>query len=269
MAGEKKYNDYSKKLLAEFPKPTLLEPLRFQICGVRMDKITKKHILPQSSSLDVIDRIWDPYQLDESGNETGGFIDIAYIASNRPGGANSNRDTNIQLGEIVFHRAAIGILEWSGGDRKDEEKMKFLFFSNRNESNQGKPWHIPHRFGYIFKQISRTDDAKVQLTRDKLEDQAIAAIGRFDKATMDKIKKGMFPSEYLMMSDDELEVKLRAVAKKTPEKILNMSTDGDVEMNAFITNCEQAGLIEFNAGRSAWLWGDTKEKFCILKPGQK
>lgn len=287
MAGQQKvYNNFSNKLLEHFPKLKPGEPLRFQLCNVRVDKITNKLIVPQSSTLDAIDRIFDPWAielgLDKKGDMEyrGDYIDIAYIASSRPASPESVRDTEITLGDIIFRREGLGMIEWDGSTRQEEAMMQFLFFCNRNESNskhatadgkmvEAKPWHVPNRYGYIYKQISKVSESKMQLTRDKLVDRAIAAITKFDAKQLEKIKKGMFPNEWQTIDPDTLELKLRQVAVKNPEKILGLSQDADVELNAFITDCEQAGLIVFETGKNIWVWSDTKEKICMIKPGQR
>lgn len=272
----KAYNNYSPELLERFPKvePKTGKKLMFQVLGIRFDPIMKRNIIPQTSQFNAIDRIWDPWQRDPVTKEyIGAYIDIAFIIGERPTAPESTRETNVMLGEIVFRRELFGAIEYDG-DRNMEQMARFLFFSNLNESNSsdkenpGKamPWHIKPNSGYIYKLIRPDEMAKSKLGGDRLVDRAKLFIDELDDTRLEEISKGLFPSEYLHKSKDETILKLRSIAERNPEKILNLSKDIDVQVNAFVNTCIEKGLIEFV--NPSWIWVDDKKPFCNVKPGQ-
>jgi hypothetical protein len=66
------YNNYSDKLKAEFRAALKEGPMTFRVRGIRIDFVTKKAIIPNTSSIAPTDRIFDPYKKpykDDNGEE--------------------------------------------------------------------------------------------------------------------------------------------------------------------------------------------------------
>lgn len=267
-----KYNNYSSELNKIFDEAYAAcsprNPMKFMLEGIRYDPIMKKHIVPQSSTIGTpVDRIFDPYAVKKGKEYEGAEIDIAYVTGSTPSGPNSTFAAQINLGEISFKRESVGSIE-SYGNQAMKELCRFLFFSNRNQSNLRKPWHIEPRFGYIFHQHSVKEANASKLTGAKLVLRAKNFIEGMNESEIDKFKRGLFPNEYSVISDDEVVLKLMAIADKDPAKILGLSQNADVEANRFITKIVESGLLECEEGKKMWVWGDTKKMLCMIKPGQ-
>jgi hypothetical protein len=171
------------------------------------------------------------------------------------------------LGDILFERQSAGEIVYSG-NKSDEARAMFLFFSNGNESNIGKAWHMPPRGSYTYELKSKKTDAKVGVESQRQIMKALEVVDSFTKEQLHKYKMGMFPQDYNHTSDDEVRLKLMKEARENPGRILMLDKDGDIEMNALITELEQIGLIVYT--EKAWLWpGDDRKVLCGIKAGQK
>lgn len=283
----KVYNNYSPELLSHFPKIDREkgQKLMFQVLGIRYDPIMKKNIIPQTHQWPAIDRIWDPWNRrrpnpDRKNSDDaeflydGDYVDIAFITGERPTAPDSARESNIAIGEIVFRRELVGAIEYAG-EKSMEQMCRFLFFCNLNESNstgggdskkEPMPWYIKPQAGHIYKVVRPDEQAKKALGSSRLVDRAKIVIDDFSDDKLKEIAKGLFPSDYLYKSADEIVIKLRSIAEKNPEKILKLSEDVDVKMNLFVNECVEQGLIEFDTTK--WVWADDKGTICTVKPGQ-
>lgn len=269
---EIKYNNYSPELNKIFDDlyklVTPKNPMKFMLEGVRYDRIMKKTIVPQSSTIgSPIDRIVDPYAIKRGKEYDAAEIDIAFISGTQPSAPNSSFAAQIILGEISFKRESVGCIE-SYGSAGMKELCRFLYFSNRNISNVGKPWHVDPRFGYTYHLHSTATENRNKVDGQKLVLKAQNFIAEMQDEEIEKFKRGLFPNEYSVITNDEVLIKLNAIALKTPEKILSLSKNADVEANQFITKIMESGLLICEEGKKMWIWGDSKEMLCMIKPGQ-
>lgn len=250
MEQQSVYNNYTKKMLQEFEdlgiKPKSGKSIRFQLSGVYTDKVTGRFVCPTSHTVLPFDRI---------NNEDGEPIDIAYIINKRPLGPNSQRAEEIVMGEIAFTRGNYGMFEWFG-EPATKELAKYLYFCNYNESNREKYYHIPPPT-YIFK-IVGDGGAKEQLGRDREIDKAYARIEEIaaNPQTMMSVKMGMFPNEYARFTDEQIIIKLRAIAAKTPEKILALSKGPDLKAVALVNKIIKESLVKVNQNEKTWEYPD-------------
>jgi hypothetical protein len=253
----RKFNNYSKELLEHFPKLAPGQALVFRLNGIRYDPGLRRTIVPNTVEFPCVDRIYDPY--------TKEYIDISWIEQERPAPPSSNKETEIVIGNASFTRAGQGEIFYRGGDTRNYELARFLFFSNRNKSNVEKPWHIPPS-QYIF-EVKDNEDHRKTLATERLVDQAKQVIDSLSSDKIKEIKRGMFPNDHINISEEQVILKLREVAVKNPSKIINLSKDVDLKVNAFITRCTEANLIKFVEDTKEWKWADTGEIICRIKPG--
>lgn len=254
------YNNYSPELLKHFPdiKMGSGKSIKFQIANVYTQKETGKFICPTSATVLPIDRITDPY--------TEQPLDIAYITGRRPLGPNSPRAEEIVLGDIVFSRGNMGMFEWFG-DAATKELAKYLFFCNVNKSNIDKPWHIKPS-EYIIQIISNEANVTSLASARKLDSayRKIEEIAANPKA-LQTVKMGMFPNDYMNFSDEQIVLKLRAIAATPPDgadKILRLSGGPDMQMNVIIQKFVKAAMIKYNDVSSSWEFVDGR---IIVKSG--
>jgi len=238
------YNNYSEELLAYFPKATVKNPLRFRVSNTYFDRMLNKQVVPASTLIKSIDRIYDPGQDKE--------IDIAYITGSRPLGPNAAKAEEILLGEITFTRGNFGMYEWDG-NKPQESLAKFLFFSNSNGSNVGKPWYLEGTTQY---EVLNDDIAKQRLGTEVLIDKAKAKLSMLDKVSLSQLGMAWFPQDYDRLTEDQLMLRLRSVAEKDPQRVLTMNENGEVQVMASVNNFVKEGLIKMNDNNTQWLFKD-------------
>lgn len=271
MSESNKYNKLSSKLRSFLPELKPGEKIKFQINGVRPDKITGKLICPNSFNLKATDRIYDPWagkKLAGKDQYEGAYVDIGHILRESPAPVGSNRESIIEFGSVRFTKATAGVLDVIGGQRDRENMLILLFFSNRNSTNIGKPWFIKPQGKMVFHQIETVKKATDKLKTELRQDKAREIISAMSEEEVKTASAGLFPNMYHGLTEDERRLKLRTIAAKNPEKILNISEDVDVSSVAFIEECLKAGLIDMDKGKGEFVWADDKQKICTLKPGQ-
>lgn len=238
------YNNYSPELLEYFPKLNKGQTLVFRVANTYFDRMLNKQVVPTSTSIKPIDRIYDPGQDKE--------IDIAYITGSRPLGPNAAKAEEILLGEISFTRGNLGLFEWDG-NKQQEALAKFLFFSNSNGSNIGKPWYLEGTTQYI---ILGDDGAKQKLGNEVLIDKAKAKLASLDQATLAQLGVAWFPQDYDRLTESQLMLRFRSVAERDPQRILNMNENGEVQVMASVNRFVKEGLIRTNESDTQWLFKD-------------
>jgi len=238
------YNNYSEELLSYFPKLKPGQSLVFRISNTYFDRIMNKQVVPTSTLIKPIDRIYDPGQDKE--------IDIAYITGSRPLGPNAAKAEEILLGEITFTRGNLGMFEWDG-NKPQEALAKFLFFSNSNGSNVGKPWYLEGTTQYV---IMGDDGAKQKLGNEVLIDKAKAKLAALDQATLAQLGMAWFPQDYDRLTESQLMLRFRSIAERDPHRILNMNESGEVQMMATVNSFVKEGLIKTSDNESQWLFKD-------------
>ena len=272
MAESKKYNNFSKKLLAFLPKLERGQTLRFQLEGVYVDKVTKKLVCPKSKNLPKVDRIWDPW-----GGQTGkgaaaqyegDYVDIGLIIREVPAPQDSARDTVVEFGKVEFFQTFAGIIEVHGGNLAEERMLPMLFFCNRNKSNVGKPWFIKPPGKAIYSQLQKEQKAKEDLSKELRIDQAKALISKFTEEEVKTAAAGLMPHQYRSMTNEQRILSLRALAVSNPDKILDLSGDVAVQTTALIEAFLQAHLIKIDQTKGQVLWVDDNSTICLIKPGQ-
>ena len=271
----KQYNNFSPKLRSFLPKLKPNQKVRFQLNGIHYDKITGKLVCPASYSLPEIDRIFDPWAnpiLDEktgkpTGEYEGGYVDIAYIVREVPAPQDSNRDSIVEMGKVVFYRTNAGVIEILGGRKEMEQMLSYLFFSNRNSANIDKEWYIKPTGKHIFSEIQTQKKAENTLKRELLIDQAKALITEMSTEEVTTAASGLFPNTYGGLTPEERVLELRKIAASSPEKIIDLSKNVEVRTTAFIEECLKAGILELDKNKGRFVWPDDKTLICTVKAG--
>jgi hypothetical protein len=238
------YNNYSPELLAHFPKLQPGQSLVFRVSNTYFDRMLNKQVVPTSTSIKTIDRIYDPGH--------GKEIDIAYIVGSRPLGPNAAKAEEILLGEISFTRGNLGMFEWFG-EKQTEALAMYLFFSNSNGSNVGKPWYLDGTTQY---NIMGDEGAKQKLSSEVLIDKAKARLAAMETAELAQLGMAWFPQDYERLSEAQLMLRFRTVAEKDPQRILSMSDNGEIQIMASVNSFIKEGLIKVNDSNNQWLFRD-------------
>lgn len=272
MAEPKRYNNFSPELKKLIPVLGKGEVIRFQLAGVYMDTKMKKLVCPKSKSLAKVDRIWDPWAHKEGKGAVakyiGDYVDIAFILRESPAGQESLRETITDFGTIKFTNTFAGIIEIRGGNKAQEKMLPYLFFSNRSASNVGKEFFIKPEGKSIFKLLEPEKTAVTDLSAELRIDKALAMITEMDDDNLNTAAAGLMPHNHSTLNKEQKTLALRALAKKNPAKILDLSSDVSAQTNALIEEFLTAKLIHMDQPRSEIQWMDSKERICIIKPGQ-
>jgi hypothetical protein len=234
------WNNYSPEILGHFPKLDKGKSLIFQVANTYFDKIMNKQVVPTSTTIRSIDRIYDPGHKAE--------IDIAFITGTRPLGPDKQRDEETILGEISFTRGNFGRWEYKG-DKGQEGLARFLFFSNANGSNVGKPWYIEGTTQY---KIIGDEGAAVRLKGDLLIDDAKNKLSEMTEGQRSQLAMAWFPQDHSRLTEEQIMLRLRTIAEKDPKRILEAENNPEHSLQAFVNQCQQAGLIKRNANDTEW-----------------
>lgn len=238
------YNNYSPQLLEHFPKLKPGQSLVFRVSNTYFDRMIGKQVVPTSTMIKNIDRIYDP------GHDK--QIDIAYIIGSRPLGPNALKAEEHILGEISFTRGNLGMFEWMG-DKQNEDLAKFLFFSNSNGSNINKPWYLEGTTQYL---IMGDDGAERKLTGDLRADEAKAKLATLSADKLEQLGMAWFPQDYNRLTESQLMLRFRSIAEKDPERILKMNESGEVHVMSSVNRFVKEGLIKTNDNNTKWLFKD-------------
>lgn len=235
------YNNFSPELLSHFP---VGGRLMFRVSNTYFDRVMNKQVVPTSTVIRSIDRIYDPGQDKE--------IDIAYITGSRPLGPNSVKAEEILVGEITFTRGNLGVFEWNG-EKALESLAKFLFFSNSNGSNVNKPWYLGGTTQYV---IMGDEGAKQKLGSELLIDKAKAKLASLEPSMVSQLGIAWYPQDYERLTEDQLMLRLRSVAEKDPQRILGMNESGELQVMASVNSFIKNSLIRTNDNDTQWLFRD-------------
>ena len=238
------YNNYSPELMSHFPKLQKGQSLVFRVSNTYFDKIMGKQVVPTSTSIKPFDRIYDPGQNKE--------IDIAYITGARPLGPNAAKAEEIIMGEISFTRGNLGMFEWNGS-KQQEALAVYLFFSNSNGSNVGKPWYLEGTTQYI---ILGDDGADVKMGRETLIDKAKEKLASLEPSVLAQLGMAWYPQDYDRLSESQLMLRFRSVAEQDPNRILTMNETGEIQVLASVNSFVKDGLIKLNDNNTQWLFKD-------------
>ena len=268
---DRKYNELSSKLKAKIPKLQKGESIKFQVLGVYMDKVTGRFICPNKVRVLPTDRIYDPWsgkKLQGKDEYEGGYVDIAFVRSERPAGQDSMRDTIVSFGDIVFSKIHAGVIEIHGGNKKEEKMLEYLYLSNYNKSNEGKPWYIKPTGAHMFQIIDNDKTASDKLEMEKKRDKAKDIIMKMSEDEINRVSAGLFPQRYNSMKFDTRVLELRKIAEKDPAKIFGLSDNVGIKMNTIIEKALKERLIILNDNKTEVQWGDDKTRICTVKPNQ-
>ncbi len=267
----------SKQLLDTVPKLKAGEVVKFELTGIYYDPIMQKTVIPTSKQVPEIDKIWDPWAIEDGATGVGknrkikyrgDMVDIAYILKEYPSKPGSDKATQVELGQIRFFRNDFGRIQILGGNKTHEMLYYYLSLTNYNGSNLGKEGHVVPMGGCIFKRLEPKKIAADELDRDRTIKNAQVAIDKMSVDERRNLIMGLFPAIEHKWDDHEVTGQLYKIAKKNPEKILNLSKDVSVRVISFIKKCERQKLIKVADNQKEWGWGDNTGRICFIKPGR-
>lgn len=227
------------------------------------------------TSVKSVDRIFDPYVENEDGTK-GNYADIGYVIGQLPAmGATPARH---QFGRIQFSKSSGNIITTSGNNRGDDTLFLFLFLTNWNKMNIGKPWHAPSdgqmplftqqvpemaaKEANDYRRKVRMAGEKIDSTPDpKLLDLALALdmrdINQF--SDMEEIRNKL----YLIAEGDP-----KRGIKGNPDKVLNMDKDVNLNMKLFIKEALKYNIWVEDKALKLLIWPDTQDPVFVMAPGQ-
>lgn len=255
------------KVLEQLPESLKKEytPLKknekrvYKLNGIFHDKETGKDVIPLSVAIPTSFEVSDP--------ETGDVKSIHFITRDLPAGSESQRDTIKQLGRILFTREGGGQITISGNRPGDKTLDEFLFFSAQNEYNKDKKWHIAPEYGYKFHLVDNTSHAKKEMDQRRKVRQADGYVDEMPESEVIQMAKGLW-GDYKNHGIDVLRKRLSDMAQKNPDHVLKLSKDETVKYQAKISEFKDADLIAVNQNKTAWIWPDSGETLCSIKPGE-
>jgi hypothetical protein len=217
-------------------------------------------VRPKSRGTTVLphDRIYDPGIED--------FVDIAYITGTTPAkGPGGTAKENI--GRIQFTRNDFGRMGIRGGSKKDDILFTFLFLTNQNATNQGKPWFVEGN-NLVFKQDEPKKRSADSIAFDRQVRQAMDSIDMMDRGKLIEIASGL-DMDWVNDStaDDEIIRVLYDISKKNPGKVLGLDKDVSLKMKSDVKDAERLGVIKKNDELQMWVWPESQERICSYQEG--
>jgi hypothetical protein len=161
-----------------------------------------------------------------------------------------SRDIYYSLDELKFS------FENQGMKRFSEKEVKagrsrvlaiYLFFSNRNQSNEDKPWHIePSGKRYIYSVEDKEQELKEVNTKEFEVAKALVAIQGLHHNVVRKVGKVRYG-----MTQDEAKIKLEAIkdrmieeVRKNPAIAYEIIEDKNLKLKEEIKEAKDAGLLK-------------------------
>lgn len=214
------------------------------------------------------DRIWDPYIKDEKGKDKGDWVDIAYITGQLP--ATGALPARHQFGTIQFRRISYNVIGVSGNNKADSVLFMYLFLTNYNKANIGKPWYAPSDGqGSYFEMVVPEKTAEEQ---NKFRRKRRQAEEKIDNMPDSKLLDFSLALELQGITEfskmEEIRNKLYAIADKNPERIQNMDKDVNMNMKLLIKEAIKFKIWEEDKAKQLFLWADTKDYVFLMSPGQ-
>lgn len=227
------------------------------------------------TSVKSIDRIFDPYW-DNGDGTKGRSADIGYVTGQQPAiGVTPARHI---FGRIQFSKSSGNIIGTSGNNRGDDSLFLFLFLTNLNKMNIGKPWHYPSdgqmplftqqvpemaaKEANDYRRKMRLAGEKIDQTpTSKLLDFALSldmkGINQF--SDMEEVRNKL----YLIAEGDP-----KRGIKGNPDRILNMDKDVNLNMKLFIKEALKYDVWAEDRALGLFVWADTREHVFLMTPGQ-
>ena len=123
----------------------------------------------------------------------------------------------------------------------------YLFFSNRNQSNEDKPWHIePSGKRYIYSVEDKEQELKEVNTKEFEVAKALVAIQGLHHNVVRKVGKVRYG-----MTQDEAKIKLEAIkdrmieeVRKNPAIAYEIIEDKNLKLKEEIKEAKDAGLLK-------------------------
>ena len=250
-------NGISKKLQNMIPDFKEGEIYEFNLIGLKKadnDKggfgfiIPAKVVIPPSCSI-----------IDPGTNER---ITISLIEQVIP--ASPNREETTILGKPDFFKAEKGRKFIHGNEKGKISLYEYLYLCSWNESNKGKPWHIPPvRNEYKFKFVDRENNKKNILDKRKqrIKAQSIA----FDlsekelrilceKLFKDKNSTAKFIYDKTW-SESETRERLAAFAERYPGLVIAKHGEYNMAIEKLIKDALEKGIIKHEKGTKQVVYG--------------
>lgn len=223
---------------------------------------------PQGGGTSVrnIDRIFDPYVENEDGTH-GAYTDIGFVIGQLP--ATGTTPARHNFGRIQFSKSTDNIIPVSGANRGDDTLFQYLFLTNWNKSNQGKPWYSPTDGQMpLFNQMKPAMKAKDE---NAFRRNVMSAVAKIEDMTNEKLVDlavALDMRNINKFSDmEEIKNQLFKIADKNPERIMGMDKDINLNMKLLIKEALKYNIWEEDRALKLFVWKDTQEPVFATTPG--
>lgn len=261
MANKQLYNNLSEKYKQKigWSKPLGRdESVTFELIHIPVVKQNgKDEVFHSYKRIPNVDSVYDPYLKNESGEEIGGMVEIAYVITD------TGNEKNLKLGEIEFLKANKSTITITGKEPKLLGLLNFMRASNYNISN---PMAKPTPYGYIFKEIEPVKTAQQKLKeRVELNDctNYILALKEAETVSMLKaLKQQVFPA----FEENQSALVEFVQKKENRDKFNSLSKDVRMPIAALITKAQDLELIRYDKVSKIWLYTETKKEITQVPP---
>jgi len=236
------FNKISTKLKSEIPVLKPGETVTFQLLhGIPnpdpdpSEKL-KNPMLYGKRQLDTYFRIFDPYQLDGSGKETGGYVDVGAVQT-------WNKDqpeTFVCFIPGFGQFQNTGKFSLSGGKPADVELFETLWLSPQREGN-------PHRNKAVqpmYKVINVAEATKSTLNKVDILRRALNLVATMKEEDARIVMSSLNQKRYKEPS--EMMAALGELARNNPDVVLGAYDDPEKENKASLRSALDEGLLEYN-----------------------
>lgn len=170
------------------------------------------------------------------------------------------------LGEIYFTREDRGFIRCN---HNMVDLDAHLFFSPYNERNANKEGYSRPRDGYTFKLLDTDKEAEDIFEHELKVGRAVSIIGEWDENTLKQIASGLSASREITLgsgaSTGEIKKELARLARKRPDRILNLDEDVSVKVYALYREAVEKNILESDGVQI--FWSETRTPICTIPSG--
>lgn len=184
------FNGVSEKLKKELIKPVKQgEVINFQLLNGSFDVSLGREGFGASQSIPLKDRIYDPYAVNDKGEEVGAYVEIGVPETISQGRVEKCK--KLWVNSIAVGISGNGSFQLSADNISDMEDFEFLCLSNGNKDNPHRSKNKDPRYEIVYPEKA----AAAQSEKDFKELQA--KLTRYAKNNPDKAKElaALLPKE--------------------------------------------------------------------------
>lgn len=265
MKSSKLINNISDKLKAEIPKLKPGEVVVFQMLhgvpNAEPDERerSKNPILYGKVQVQTQQRIYDPYQVDSTGKEVGGYVDIGVVdawVGDKP-----EKFRCFVPGQGAFSQFQ-GKFQLQGGSIQDEELYEILWLSNERADNKHRDKSVEPLFKIVNTKtestatLNKIDQLRkvLKITENISEQDALEVMASLNQPTY--------------TDKDVLIAKVSQLAKDDPDMFLKTYNNEDRALKATLKFALEQRVLVHNSTTGNVTMGNTIVTVAKVKPDE-